>query len=159
MKVGTFSKSGTTFTPRSVETIGNVTGGSKQTFDVSLDVKAGDYLGFYSATGAIELDIAGGVAVWSVAGDQTGAATTYSESVSGAISIHGTGDREVTAYVDYGRNMESISRKKDLKDLVTKLYPHGAYAGADQIGISTVEPSGFDYITNNAGTYGTIVHH
>ena len=65
----------------------------------------------------------------------------------------------VTAYVDYGRNMKSISRKKDLSGLVTKLYPHGANAGADQIGITSVEPSGNAYITNNTGTYGTIVHH
>jgi len=65
----------------------------------------------------------------------------------------------VTAYVDYGRNMKSISRKKDLAELVTKLYPHGANAGADQIGITSVEPSGFAYITNNTGTYGTITHH
>ena len=65
----------------------------------------------------------------------------------------------VTAYVDYGRNMESISRKKDLSGLVTKLYPHGAYAGSDQIDITSEEPSGNAYITNNTGTYGTIVHH
>jgi len=65
----------------------------------------------------------------------------------------------VTAYVDYGRNMESISRKKDLSGLVTKLYPHGSKAGADQIDITSEEPSSHAYITKNTGTYGTIVHH
>jgi len=65
----------------------------------------------------------------------------------------------VTAYIDYGRNMKSIKRKKDLSELVTKLYPHGSNAGADQIDITSEEPSGFAYITNNTATYGTIVHH
>jgi len=65
----------------------------------------------------------------------------------------------ITAYVDYGRNMKSISRKKDLTGLVTKLYPHGANAGADQIGITSEEPSSNAYITNNTATYGTITHH
>lgn len=65
---------------------------------------------------------------------------------------------DVTAYVDYGRNMKAISRKKDLSGLVTKLYPHGANAGADQIDI-TSETGGDAFITNNIGTYGTITHH
>ena len=65
----------------------------------------------------------------------------------------------VTAYIDYGRNMESIQRKKDVTGLVTKLYPHGAKAGTDQIDITSEEPSSNAYITNNTAIYGTIVHH
>ena len=65
----------------------------------------------------------------------------------------------VTAYVDYGRNMKAIERRKDTTGLVTKLYPYGAYAGEDQIDITSEEPSSHAYITNNTATYGTIVHH
>jgi len=65
----------------------------------------------------------------------------------------------VTAYIDYGRNLQSISRETDMTGLVTKLYAWGAGAGADQIDITSEEPSGHEYIANNTGTYGTIVHH
>jgi len=65
----------------------------------------------------------------------------------------------VTAYIDYGRNLKSISREMDMTGIVTKLYAWGAGAGDDQIDISSEEPSGYTYLTNNAGAYGTIVHH
>jgi len=65
----------------------------------------------------------------------------------------------VTAYIDYGRNLKSIEREMDMTGLVTKLYPHGSGSGTDQVGITSEEPSSHEYITNNTGTYGTIVHH
>lgn len=65
----------------------------------------------------------------------------------------------VTAYIDYSRNLKSIERETDLTGLVTKLYAWGAGAGADQIDITSEEPSSNAYLTNNTGTYGTIVHH
>jgi len=65
----------------------------------------------------------------------------------------------VRAYIDYGRNMQSIEREEDVTDLVTKLYPHGAKAGADQIGITSVEPSGNEYITNYTYTSEVITRH
>jgi len=65
----------------------------------------------------------------------------------------------VTAYIDYGRNMKSIERMEDASGLVTKLYPHGAKAGEDQIGISSVEPSGNDYIENYSYTTEVITRH
>ena len=65
----------------------------------------------------------------------------------------------VTAYIDYSRNLKSIERQTDTTGLVTKLYAWGAGAGADQIDITSEEPSSHAYLTNNTATYGTIVHH
>jgi len=65
----------------------------------------------------------------------------------------------ITAYIDYARNLKSISRETDMTGVVTKLYAWGAGAGADQIDISSEEPGGLTYLTNNTGSYGTIVHH
>ncbi|MBW2672964.1 MAG: phage tail protein [Deltaproteobacteria bacterium] len=65
----------------------------------------------------------------------------------------------VRAYIDYGRNMQSIEREADVTDLVTKLYPHGAKAGTDQIGITSVEPSGYAYITDYSYTTDVITRH
>ena len=62
----------------------------------------------------------------------------------------------VTAYIDYAHNQKDISRDEDMRQLVTKLYAYGSGAGADQVDITSVEPSGYAYVTNNAGTYGTI---
>jgi len=62
----------------------------------------------------------------------------------------------VTAYIDYAHNQKDIARDEDMRQLVTKLYAYGSGAGADQIDITSVEPSGYAYVTNNAGTYGTI---
>jgi phage minor structural protein len=64
-----------------------------------------------------------------------------------------------TAYIDYGRNAKELAREADYSDLVTKLYPHGAGSGVDQIGITTVEPGGLAYITRNVATYGTLTRH
>jgi len=65
----------------------------------------------------------------------------------------------VTTYIDYGRNMEDIERDEDVSDLVTKLYPHGAKAGTDQIGITSVEPSAHAYITDYTYTTDVISRH
>ncbi len=91
VKVTTFTKSGTTFTPHAVATIGSVTAGSKQTFVISLAVAAGDYIGCYWATGTIEAAGEGGAGVWFCAGDKTGAAATYLPSANGVMSIFANG--------------------------------------------------------------------
>jgi len=91
VKVTTFTKSGTTFTPHAVATIGTVTAGSKQTFAVSLAVAAGDYIGCYWASGTIEVTGYGGAGGWFCAGDQTGVAATYSPSANGVMSIFANG--------------------------------------------------------------------
>jgi hypothetical protein len=91
VKVATFSKSGSIFTPRAVATIGVVTKGSKQTFAVSLAAETGDYIGMYSSGGELEADIAGGSGLWSAVGDYTGSATTYTEAAGYEPSIYGSG--------------------------------------------------------------------
>ena len=55
---------------RDYTTIGAVTSGSKQTFDVNFDVEYNDVLGIYFATGDIEADTAGGYSLVIKAGDQ-----------------------------------------------------------------------------------------
>lgn len=65
----------------------------------------------------------------------------------------------VTAYIDYGRNQKLIKRDEDMRGLVTRLYPHGAGAGADQITIADASPEGRTYLSKNEGAYGTIVKH
>jgi hypothetical protein len=90
VKVTTCTKSGTTFTPHAVATIGNVTAGSMQTFAISIAVAAGDYIAFYAATGRMERATAGGSA-WYAVGDCTGGAATYTESPGSLLSLYGTG--------------------------------------------------------------------
>jgi len=65
-------------------------------------------------------------------------------------------ETSVTAYIDYAHNQKDIARDEDMRQLVTKLYAYGSGAGTDQVDITSVEPSGYAYVTNNAGTYGTI---
>lgn len=49
--------------------IGGVTAGSKQIFDIELGIESGDYLGIYSTTGRMEMDIAGGDGYWALEND------------------------------------------------------------------------------------------
>jgi hypothetical protein len=91
VKVATFSKDGSTFTPRSVSSIGNVTAGSKQTKAVNLAAVIGDYIGFYVLNGYIEADSTGGAAYWSAAGDQTGGPAAFTEYAGRIVSIYATG--------------------------------------------------------------------
>jgi len=74
--------------------IGSVTAGSKQTFEVDLDVEAGDYLGIYvpSDSGAIEFDMSGGDGRWYKAGNYTqttGEIFTFNANY--VFSLYGTG--------------------------------------------------------------------
>jgi hypothetical protein len=91
VKVATFSMSGTTFTPRSVVTIGAVTAGSKQTFNVNLVVNIGDYIGYYASAGLLEQDSSGGSGIYYKSGDQTGGATRYTLDAGSVGSIYGYG--------------------------------------------------------------------
>lgn len=71
VKIGVLSRSGDNFTPRDYANIGNVTGGSKQTIpDLTIDVQAGDYIGIYYLTAAMDLDTSGGDGVYYTSGDQ-----------------------------------------------------------------------------------------
>ena len=70
-KVGTFryTESGK-WVCRDYHTIGNVTSGSAQTFDVNIEVEPYDRIGIYFATGDIEAATAGGSGLVIKAGDQ-----------------------------------------------------------------------------------------
>lgn len=59
-----FVVSGNNLSTRDTEYIGNVTGGSKQIFNVDIDVQAGDYIGIYYQTNGMEQTINGQPGVW-----------------------------------------------------------------------------------------------
>ena len=87
-----FVVSGDNLSTRDTETIGAVTSGSKQTFGVSLDVEAGDYIGMYYGSGNVETDFSGYAGLWQANADYipcTNAAFTV--AAGDAISLYGTG--------------------------------------------------------------------
>ena len=93
LKMGTFSGSGSNYTSRDYESIGNVTGGSKQTFTgKNCDVSTGDFLGYYCSVYAKRLS-SGGSGVYREIGDKFGAGLvtyTYNDA-DDAHSIYATG--------------------------------------------------------------------
>ena len=92
-KVATFYKVGDNYTARSASgDLGTVTSGAARTFDVDLDVVAGDYIGIYFTTGNIETSYEGGSGVVWKAGDQTSCVdATFGLYADFAISLYGTG--------------------------------------------------------------------
>lgn len=112
MKAGTFYGSGTSWTSRDVESIGNVTGGSKQTFSgLSCDVETDDLLGYFYSGGsggtAVELDSSGGVGELYKSGDQFGAGTqTYTDLANYESSFYGTGT-EGNGAEDFERSLST----------------------------------------------------
>ena len=99
IKVATFYGSGTSYTPRDVVSLADVTAGSKvtRTVDASSDpialsVEAGDYLGIYYSGGVIEMGPIVGSDLYYKDGDQTGAGQqTYTLLYEDkAISIYAT---------------------------------------------------------------------
>ena len=95
VKAGTLYGSGTDYTSRDVETIGNVTSGSKQTFSgLDCTVSSGDFAGIYMAAGRIESEPAGGSGsgIYKYTGDAFGAGLkTYTIATAVAISLYGIG--------------------------------------------------------------------
>jgi hypothetical protein len=92
--IGTFSGSGTSYDDRDYESIGTVTGGSKQTFTgKNCDVVTGDFLGIYgTGTGAIYYYISGGSDIYSTSGNMFGSGSqTYTRLSGDVISIYATG--------------------------------------------------------------------
>lgn len=90
--VATFSADGNNITARDSYSIGSVTAGSKQTFEVELSVETGDYLGFYNSSGGISLDGTGGDGRWYKSGDYTDCVDEAFTSGAGTIySIYATG--------------------------------------------------------------------
>ena len=92
-KIGTFYGSDTSWTSRDYESIGSVTGGSKQTFSgLDCGVQTGDFLGIYFASGQCERDTTGQDGLAYKTGDQFGTGMqTYTIYSGDAISVYGTG--------------------------------------------------------------------
>ena len=91
-KVGIFYKTnGNTLKCRSSCTIGYVY--KKQTFDVSLAVEAGDYIGIYFTSMYLEGSTSGGAGIWALVGDYCNVddEATYSLHSTYVISLYGTG--------------------------------------------------------------------
>ncbi|MFA5429843.1 MAG: hypothetical protein WC329_01635 [Candidatus Omnitrophota bacterium] len=93
VKGGTFQGSGTTYTSRDYEAIGNVSSGSVQTFTgLNCDVITGDFLGSFFTSGTIESAATGYTGLPYKAGDQFGAGEqTYSAFAGHTNSIYATG--------------------------------------------------------------------
>jgi phage minor structural protein len=65
---------------------------------------------------------------------------------------------EVTAYIDYGRNLKGITKEEDVAGMFTRLYAYGKGSGADQVNLISANPTSEQYIDSaNIGAYGTIV--
>ena len=91
--------SGNNLSTRDYEAIGNVTAGSKQTFNVNLTVETGDYIGIWMALnspqGRIEKDASGYISLWYLGSDQIPCTNVTFSVVDGdAISLYGTGTTE-----------------------------------------------------------------
>lgn len=95
LKVGTFFGSGTSWTNRDYETIGNVTAGSKQTFSgLSIDTQTNDLLGCVNTGGNIETDTTGGSGhYWKKYDEFVTVTRTYAESdpTMTVFSLYATG--------------------------------------------------------------------
>ena len=87
--------SGNNLSTRDTEYIGAVAAGSKQTFEVNLDVQEGDYIGYYESTGRIEADGTGYAGMWYKGGDQIPCTDTLFNVYSGdTCSLYGIGTTE-----------------------------------------------------------------
>jgi len=88
-----FIVSASTLSARDSHYIGAVPAYSKQTFsDLNIDVKAGDYIGFYFSAGGMESDETGYAGVFYKSGDQTSSSDIhYSSWASDTISLYGIG--------------------------------------------------------------------
>jgi hypothetical protein len=98
MYCGTFYGSGTSWTNRDYENIGNVSSGSKQTFTgKNCDVSSGDLLGFMSTTGSLCVTNSSGSGLYYCTGNQFGqGAQTYVDySNLFGLAMYATGDYAV----------------------------------------------------------------
>ena len=99
-QVATFYASGNNMTVRDYEVVNNgngagvVLGGSKQTFVVSLDVVAGDYLGIYFGTNESYIETTNlGVGYWYHAGDMIPTTShEFTLQADRTMSLYGTGE-------------------------------------------------------------------
>lgn len=92
VEVGIFyNVAGNVYSTRSWASIGNVTAGSAQSFDVELPCETGDYIGIYYASGTIEMDVAGAGIMVAVGDQIPGAGITYALVPNMSISLYGYG--------------------------------------------------------------------
>ena len=93
--------SGTTYKCRSVADLGSITAGSKVTKAVSLEVKAGDFIAWYSAAGSIEYESSGGSGWRYLSGDHLNAAEQDDYSLASGYlgSCYGQGNTPATNVV------------------------------------------------------------
>jgi len=113
VKVGTFYRTtGNTFQCRSSALIGNVTSGSKQTFNsLSISVTEGDFLGIYWATGTLERSTNALQGIMYVKGEYADASDSALYALSGvddhAVSIYATGTG--TEVFTFGKTTRGLS--------------------------------------------------
>lgn len=91
LRIGTFyNDGGVTFVCRDSESIGNVVSGSKQIFEVSINVQQGDYLGAYWLTGQMERSTEGEDGYYYVSGEYIDPSDSqdYTLTADRAISIY-----------------------------------------------------------------------
>ena len=90
-----FVVSGDNLSTRDTQVIGAVTGGAKRTFEVDLNVEAGDYIGIFAASGNLEFDYSGGAGAWNSNADRIPCTNQYfSVNAACIISLYGTGETE-----------------------------------------------------------------
>lgn len=102
MRVGSFYlSSGTTYVCRASVAIGDVTSGSKQTFPVSLQARAGDFIGLYWDSGRLETSPSGGTSVAIKTGEYIDAndSASYTINANWRIAAYGIG-AAVTLYIN-----------------------------------------------------------
>jgi len=96
------------FTTRDSVLIGAVEQDAVRTFDVDLDVEAGDYIGMY-CSGFIEKDTSGFSGVWDISGDYIPCTNQAFTFLAGdAISLHGIGTTAIGW--DHKWNTQTISK-------------------------------------------------
>ena len=102
--------SGNNLSTRDTEFIGTVTAGSKQTFEVNLDVQAGDYIGIWVPSGAMEYETSGGGGMWRNEEDQIPCSdVSFSLYADYVVSLYGTGATIVVGW-DHKWNTQTISK-------------------------------------------------
>ena len=80
------------YTTRSQATIGPVTAGSKQVFEVDLAVQVGDYIGLYWSAGKMEATSTGEAGIWYKTGDYIPCtAETFTNLPFRTMSLYGIG--------------------------------------------------------------------
>ncbi len=91
--IAIFSVDGNNVTARDSVYIGDISFGSQQLTDLSLEVEAGDYIGMYFSGGKIERNDNGGSGMWFKTGDQTSCVdTAFTFNVGDRVSLNGTGE-------------------------------------------------------------------